>query len=259
MTAAAPSAPPARPGRAFRQIVLTEARLAWRQPIGLVWGVGLPLVLLLVFGSVPAFDEPLPEAPDLTLFDLYVPILLILVLAMLAFQSLPYPLAHYRELGVLRRMSATPVPPSRLLAAQVVVNLAMAATALLLILALGTTVFGLDRPVQAPGFVLTLVLATAALFSLGLCVAAFARTGAAAAAIGNILFFPLAFFAGLWFPQQGMPDLLRGISRATPTGAAVQALDESLAGQFPSAAPLLLLVGYAALFAFVSTRWFRWE
>lgn len=246
------------PRRAFRRLVVTEARLAWRQPIGLVWGVGLPVVMLIIFGSIPAFQEPIPGAGGLTILDAYVPVLIVLVLSMLAFMSLPYPLAHYRELGVLRRMSATPVAPSRLLAAQVVVNLAMAATALLLIGVVGGVAFHLRPPVHVPGLALTLLLSTACLFSLGLCVAAFARTGGVAAALGNVLFFPLAFFAGLWYPQQEMPDALRSISQATPTGAAVQALNEALAGQVPSLSPLLVLTGYTIVFAAVATRWFRW-
>ncbi len=246
------------PRRAFRRLVVTEARLAWRQPIGLVWGVGLPVVMLIIFGSIPAFQEPIPGSGGLTIFDAYVPVLIVLVLSMLAFMSLPYPLAHYRELGVLRRMSATPVAPSRLLAAQVVVNLAMAATALLLIGAVGAVAFHLRPPVHVPGFALTLLLSTACLFSLGLCVAAFARTGGVAAALGNVLFFPLAFFAGLWYPQQEMPDALRSISQATPTGAAVRALNEALSGQAPSLPPLLVLTGYTIVFAAVATRWFRW-
>jgi ABC-2 type transport system permease protein len=214
----------------FRRLVITEAKLAWRQPIGLVWGVGMPVLLLVIFGSIPVFQEPLPEIGGITLFNAYVPILMIIVLSMLAFMGMPYPLASYRELGVLRRMSATPVPPSRILAAQLVVNLAMALIALVLIVVIGVSAFGLAVPEHMPGFLTAIALSAVCLFSLGLVVAAFARTGGAAAALGNALFFPLAFFAGLWFPQQQMPDLLRGISQATPTGAAVQTLNAAFAG-----------------------------
>ncbi len=246
-------------GGAFRRLVITEARLAWREPIGLVWGVGMPVLLVIIFGSIPAFQEPLPGLGGGTLFDAYVPILMVIALSMLAFMGIPYPLANYRELGVLRRMSTTPVPPSRLLAAQLVVNLVMAAVAFVLIVVIGMAAFGLKLPAQPLGFLLAITLGAGCLFSLGLCVAAFARTGRAAVAMGQGLFFPLAFFAGLWFPQAQMPDLLRGISQATPTGAAAQALTESFAGQFPSAAPLLLLTAYSVAFAAVAIHWFRWE
>lgn len=245
--------------RAFRRLVLTEALLTVREPVGLVWGVGLPVLLVFVFGSIPAFQEPLPGQGGLTLFDAYAPVLMMLVLTMLGLLGLPVPLAAYRELGILRRMSTTPVPPSRLLGAQLAVNLALATVALVLIATIGSIAFDMRLPRHVPGFLLTLALAAACMFALGLTVAALARTGRAAIALGNALFFPLAFFAGLWFPQQVMPATLQAIARATPTGAAVRALDATLAGQFPPALPLLLLAAYAALFTTIAVRTFRWE
>ncbi len=43
---------------AFGRIVLNEARLAWRRPIGLIGGVGIPVVLLVIFGELPSFHKP---------------------------------------------------------------------------------------------------------------------------------------------------------------------------------------------------------
>ncbi len=56
-----------------------------------------------------------------------------------------------------------------------------------------------------------------------------------------------------------MPGALRGISNFTPLGASVAAIQDSMQGQFPPAAPLLVLAGYALVFAFVARRFFRWE
>ena len=56
-----------------------------------------------------------------------------LSVALLALIGLPGPLTSYRELGVLRRMSTTPVPPSWVLGAQVVVNLALFSVAVLVV------------------------------------------------------------------------------------------------------------------------------
>lgn len=253
------TAPPAVAHGAFRRLVLTEAVLTVREPLALVWGVGLPVVLVVVFGSIPAFRQVLPGQGGMTLFDAYAPILMMVALMMLGLMGLPLPLANYRELGVLRRMSTTPVPPSRLLGAQLVVNLALAVLAFVLIATIGGVAFDMRLPRHVPGFLLTMTLAAGCMFALGLTVAAVARTARAAAALGNGLFFPLAFFAGLWFPQQVMPATLRVIARATPTGAAVNALDATLAGQFPPAEPLLVLAAYAAVFTVIAVRTFRWE
>jgi ABC-2 type transport system permease protein len=247
------------PARAFRTLLLTEAKLAWREPLGLIWGLVFPVLLFVVFGLIPAFSEPLPTAGGLTLLSIYVPVLIAFALAMLALVGLAASLSSYREQGVLRRMSTTPIPPSWVLAVQLIIDLAFAAAAIVLIVGIGAIAFGVQGPKQVPGFLLALVLTAAALFWLGLVVAAVARTSRAAGAIGTILFFPLMFFAGLWIPRDLMPALLRNIGDFTPLGAAVQALQAASQGSFPPARPLLVLLGYALVLGVAAVRLFRWE
>lgn len=247
------------PRRALRRLIAAEARLALREPAGLVWGIGLPVLLLVVFGQIPKFNVPTKQFGGLSPLDVYLPILCSMVLAMLALFSIPGPLATYREQGVLRRMATTPVSPVAVLAAQLVVNLVMAVVAIGLILGIGTTAFGLDAPGQPFGFVLALALTAVALFGLGLWVAAIARTAKAAQAIAGAFFFPLEFLAGLWVPRQVMPAGLRDVSDYTPLGAAVQGLQDSIAGTFPSARALLVLAAYAVAFGFAAVRMFSWE
>jgi ABC-2 type transport system permease protein len=239
--------------------VLNEARLAWRIPLGLLFGLALPLLLLVIFGSLPAFSKPSKALGGLTYFNVYVPILIAFVIAALALFSLPSPLATYREQGILRRLSTTPVPPSWVLAAQVVINLCLAVIALFILVVVGIGAFGLNAPKSLGGFLLAIVLSIAALFAMGLLIAAIARTGQGAAAIGSASFFPLMFFAGLWVPRAEMPAVLRDISDLTPLGASVRAIQNSMQGTFPSVASLLVLAGYAVVFGFLAVRFFRWE
>jgi hypothetical protein len=56
-----------------------------------------------------------------------------------------------------------------------------------------------------------------------------------------------------------MPGALRAISNCTPVGAAAEGLQDSVRGQFPPAAPLLVLAGYALAFGMLAWRYFRWE
>ncbi|MBI1376872.1 MAG: ABC transporter permease [Frankiales bacterium] len=244
---------------AFAGLVRSELRLNVREPAGLVVGFGLPVVLLLVFGSIPKFLEPTPELGGLTPLDLYGPILMVFTLSMLALNALPMRLATYRELGFLRRLAVTPVPPTRLLAAQLTVYVGVAVAAIAVMLLLGYLRFGMRLPGSIPGLVVTVVLTGAALFPIGLWVSAVAATAKAAGAIGSVLFFVLAFCAGLWWPVPTMPEALRAVVERTPTGAAVQALNDTVAGGFPSLAPLLVLVAYAVVFTSLAVRTFRWE
>ena len=93
----------------------------------------------------------------------------------------------------------------------------------------------------------------------GFAAAAVARTGRVAGAAGTMLFLPLMFFAGLWTPQAIMPAALRRVGDGTPLGAAVTALQHSMAGQWPPASSLAVLAAYAVGLALLAWRFFRWE
>jgi ABC-2 type transport system permease protein len=251
--------PPSTPRRAFGQLLSCEARLAWRQPIGLAIGLGVPVLLVVIFGSIPAARQPSAELGGLTLFNIYIPILVAFVVGAIALLGLPGPLASYRELGILRRLSTTPVPPAWLLAAQLVINFCIAAMAEIIVVVLGIAAFGAHAPDNPGALVLAILLTMTGLFGLGLCVAATARTARGAGALGGAAFYPLMFFAGLWVPLAIMPPVLRDISDYTPLGAAVVATQDAILPGTLSVRSLLLLAGYGVVFGALAVRSFRWE
>jgi len=259
MTTLSLSLPTAPKRAAFGKIVQNEARLALRRPARQLGSIAIPLVLVVLFGKLGTFHQAVPGAGGLTLFDAYVPVLMVFSLAMLALMGLPMPLASYRELGVLRRLSTTPVPPSWVLAAQGIVQLCVALATIAIVLTASIAAFGERAPVSPTGLAASIVLAIAGLFPIGLVIAAAARTAGGANVLGRVAFFPLMFFAGLWLPRALMPPALLDISNFTPLGAAVQAIQASMLQGFPPVAPLLVLAGYAVLFSYLARRFFRWE
>ena len=187
----------------------------------------------MIFGSLPAFHNHEKTLGGLSYFDVYVPVLIALIIATLAFFSLPTPLATYREQGILRRLSTTPVPPTRVLGAQLVIQADIAATALIILLVIGSAGFGLKTPANLAGLILAVVLSVIAVFAIGLWITGVARTAVSAGAISWALFFPLMFFAGLWVPRQEFPTTLRDMSDLTPLGASVEALEHADADRIP--------------------------
>ncbi len=250
--------PAGTPRAAFGMIVLNEARIARRLPLGLLTGVLLPTVLLVIIGSIPKNRVHLPVLGGLTTFNAYVPIFLAMVIAALAFYGLPIPLAIYRDQGILRRLSATPVPPAWVLAAQLVLNAGFAVAELILLLIVAMAGFGIAAPKSPGGLAVALILSIAGVFAIGLWVAAIARPRTAGI-LAAVCFFPLMFFAGLFFPRAEMPRALLDVSNLTPLGAAVQAIQSAMLGGFPPVSPLLVLLAYALMFSALAVRFFRWE
>jgi len=91
--------------------------------------------------------------------------------AVLAVQVLPVIVAGYREKGILRRMSTTPVRPLALLSADVAVNVSVVVCAIAVVATVGKLAFGVSLPTQGFGFVLVLVLTAATVLALGALVA----------------------------------------------------------------------------------------
>jgi ABC-2 type transport system permease protein len=162
------------------------------------------------------------------------------------------PLATYREQGILRRLSTTPVPPAWLLGAQLVVNLTVALVGILVLVVVAMARFGMGVPKSVPGFILAILLTMVAIFAIGLLVAALADGAQAAQTLGGIVGVPILFFAGLWVPIAALPGQIRDVSTRTPLGAAVKAIQDAMQTGFPPAGQLLILVGYAIVAGFLA-------
>jgi ABC-2 type transport system permease protein len=251
--------PASTPRAAFGMIVRNEARLGRRQPVALGIGVVAPTLLLVIIGSVYSDNKHLKMLGGLTYVNVYVPILIGFSIAALGLFGLPIPLASYRQQGILRRLSTTPAPPAWVLAAQLVLNLCLAAMELALLLVVAVAGFGVAAPKSPGGLVLALAASMAALFAIGLWISAIARTEQAAGLLAIAWFFPMLFFAGTWLPRAEMPKPLLDISNFTPLGAAVRAIQSALLSGFPPIAPLLVLAAYGVIFGALAVRFFRWE
>jgi ABC-2 type transport system permease protein len=242
----------------FLALLKVQAKLNLREPYALGPGIGIPVVLVVVFGFISKSVPGDVGKTGLTIIDLYVPTLMVISFIAIAI-SLPSTLVRDREIGWLRRISTTPVHPSRLLGAQLIVDLVLAAVAVVIILVGGTAIFGAQLHVSIPFFILSLALAVAVIFSLGLVVVALVRTLIQAQIVGGVLFFVLLFLSGLWVQPVDVSGPLQDVLWYSPSGAAVRALLYSVFNSRPPVLTLVSLAGYALVFGFLAVRYFRWE
>jgi len=242
----------------FSQLLRVEGKLAIRAPYGLGLGIIFPTVLLVVFGLVGSVVPGNVADTGFTILELYIPIILVIGFFGVAITALPIPLVRDRESGWLRRISTTPVGPSRVLAAQLVLNLIFALLGIVIVL-LGSAVFFGSTLNVGIYFVFTTILALAEIFSLGLVIAAIAPSQTAQNAISGVLFFAMLFLSGLWYPAAEASGPLQTIMYYSPGGAAVNAMLASVFGTAPSLTSVVIMVVYAVIFAAVAIRYFRWE
>lgn len=244
---------------ATTMVVRTEARLFLREPGSLFWILVFPTALVGILGAIPSFREPDPALDGQRVLDLYAPISVLLAVTMAALSSMPPVIAGYREAGILRRLSTTPVHPASLLLAQAAVHAAAVVASLFLVLGFGRAVFDIRLPGSVAWYAGCVALACAALFAVGTVVAAVGRTARVVQTISTATLFPMMFTSGLWLPVQAMPAVLRDIVVATPLGAAAEALHAAQDGLAPDPLHLAVLTGWATVLGLLAARCFRWD
>ncbi|MDA0633354.1 ABC transporter permease [Nonomuraea sp. MCN248] len=244
----------------MNKILLVETKLLGRDWLAAALTLALPVGLLLVLGQIPDLQKPDPNLGGQRFVDAQLPAqMILLALLTTAFTVLPGSMATYREQGVLRRMSTTPMHPGRLLGAQLLLNLVMALISAVVVIVAGRLVLGSHIPQQLFGFLLVFLLGAAAMLALGLVIAAVAPNSKSAPGIGSVAMFPLLFVAGMWIPREIMPDTLRTISDYSVVGPFVNAMRDTWAGDWPQLPHLAVMLVGLVLFTGLAVRMFKWE
>lgn len=249
--------------RTLARVTAVEGRLALRDPSNFFFAVLFPPVLLTVLGLVmPWGSEPFGDTPPLSQVNGitgYTPVVLALAIGTVALSSYPITIATYRGQGVLRRLSTTPLPPSRLLIAQIAVNVVALLVAAGLTLTLGMLVVDVAAPRDPGTALLAFLLCATATFGFGSLIAARAPTAGAATGFGMTAYFVSLFFAGVWLPLPIMPDVIQQIAAWTPLGAGSQALLDAWVGAGVPTRELLVMAGWTVVLVPLSARIFRWR
>jgi DNA-binding CsgD family transcriptional regulator len=130
--------------RALWNLTLVELKLFLREPSAAFFTLALPVLLLVLNGASASAG---PDAADRLL-----PGYVAMVIATAGITVLPGVLASYREKGVLRRYRVTPVAPTAVLGAQLVLQVLVATLGLAILVAVGVAVAArLVTTLRGPG------------------------------------------------------------------------------------------------------------
>lgn len=243
---------------AMTAMIKSEGKLLVRNPGVMVWSTILPLAATIILAAIPGVRAPSDDLGGLSFFEVYRPVLVMFVLAILAMQVLPDVLTRYREMGVLKRLRTTPVAPGLLLFAQLALTLLVAVVCLVLMLVIPTLI-GAEPPQNLPAFIVAYLLGGWSFLGVGMLIASLFRNAKVAAGFGTLVFFVMQFFAGLWIQRPLMPGWLRTVSDYTPGGAATAALTDAGSGQWPQLLHMAVMAGWGIVTSLLAIRLFKWE
>lgn len=191
-----------------------QLRLFWRNPRSAFMSFLLP-VALVVFVDALHRDERLAGGvpyPQVVTAGMAVFGIIAVCYANLASQ-----LVAARDLGVLKRLRGTPLPPWVELASRVAVSMLLALVQVVVMVGLAAALFGV-RPVShtLASTILTLVVGTACFSALGLAVSTFIPNAGSAQAILTATYLPLVLVSSVFSPLGDRPGWMEAVASAFP-------------------------------------------
>jgi ABC-2 type transport system permease protein len=192
-----------------------EQRTFWRSREAAIFIFIFPLLLYLLLSSVYGDEVELGgeivPAGDALLAGLFA-----YGAANTAFGGLAIILVGRREMGLLKRLRSTPLPPATYVAAVLLSFLVIFTLQAIALLVIGKTMFDASPPANWLGFAGAIVLGTACFACLGLAAASLIRSAESVAAVVNVVVLPMSFLSGAFGPTANYPGFLEAIASVLP-------------------------------------------
>jgi len=252
----------------LRQQVRYQNRIFWRTPVAAFFTLVFPLLFLVVFTLVFGNEEI--EGLGVTTAQFYAPSLAVFGAVSATYTNLAISTAISRDLGVLKRVRGTPLPPWIYVAGRIGSSSYLAALSALLMLTVGVVFYSLTVFGEAiPALTVTFLVGVGCFSALGMLVAALAPSGDAAPAITNATLLPLAFISDVFIPPgSNTPAWLTFVADVFPLKHFVVAFQDAFNPTVVAASSWLELFRWDSLAVMaiwgvvamlLAIRFFRWE
>ena len=243
--------------RLYRHQLRWEQRLFWRSRESAVFVFLFPLLLFTLLTAVyngRIYGRPASWALLAGMLGYGA--------ATTAFAGLALILVARRELGILKRIRSTPLPPATYLVAVLTSIMVVFALQAVSLFVLGKVLKSTPWPHNVVSLVLTLALGAATFAALGLALTGFIRSLEGSSAIVNVIVLPMAFLSGSFGPTRHYPQVLRAIGAVLPLKPLIDLINGIyLHGQqiWDRPRAVAVLVAWGILGMAVAIRKFRWE
>jgi ABC-2 type transport system permease protein len=167
-----------------------------------------------------------------------------------------------RQRGLWRRVRSAPISRATLLLGRGISSAFVAMAILAVTFTFAGVVFGVRVHGSLTGFVLIAIAASLMASSLGLLIAAVGRSPAGSRGVASLVVLLMVMLGGAWMPSFLFPAWVQRITIAIPTRWAIDGLDAMTwrgLGFEAAVLPIVMLLGFTALFAGVTLARFRWE
>jgi ABC-2 type transport system permease protein len=192
---------------AFRQ-VFYENRAFWRSPAAAFFTFFMPLFFLVLFNALFSNTIAIKGGRvDIAVF--FVPAIAALGVISACYTNLGMMVTISRDLGVLKRIRGTPLPPWAYIFGRILQAMFLAALLVVIVCAAGQLFYGVDIPTNTmPSFIVTVALGAGTFCALGLALTCVIPNADAAPAMTQATILPLLFISSVFIHLDKPPAWL---------------------------------------------------
>lgn len=243
--------------RLFIHELRNQQLVFWRSKEAALFIFLFPLLLFVLLGSVytgKIYGVPAPEALLAGLLGYGC--------ANTAFAGLAIQLVVRRELGILKRLRATPLSATTYIAATLASTLIVFILQVVALFVLGRILHSTPFPHAFGSLALAIVIGAAVFAALGVASASLIRSSEGSSAVVNFILLPMAFLTGSFGPTRHYPAFLRAIGDVLPLKYFIDIVNAVyLHGQaiWTKGTALGVLAAWGVTGLVVAALRFRWE
>ncbi|HWQ45727.1 MAG TPA: ABC transporter permease [Longilinea sp.] len=204
----------------FLKLAWMQTKLYLREPMAVFFTLAFGPLMLVMMGFIFG-GQARAELGGISQLDYSVPAYIALVVGMTGLTSLPITVTQRRDMGVLRRYSATPLKPIIYFMADVVAPVIVTLMGIAILVLMGLFIYKVQFPGNVWDLVGAVCLTILSFYALGFALASLYPNTRVAMVVGNVLVIPVVIFSGAMVPSEVMPAAMNTIAQFDPLTHAV--------------------------------------
>ena len=243
----------------FLTFLKVEGKLSLRSPDGIIFGIGMPVGVLLLIAVVAGSQSA--GGADYSFLQSAFASLLTVGICATAFMGLPLTIADYRDKKILKHFFATSIRPFMILSVQVVIGMLTSFFSAALVTVLAVFGFGYRMEGDPFLFIGAFLLVMLPMYSIGMILASLCKTVKIANVVTTFVYFPMLFLSGATIPFELFPDTVQKVCNVLPLTHGIKLLKAVSLNMWSQEIwiSVALLIVFAVVGCILSVVSFKWD
>ena len=207
-------------------------------------------------------SEIVGQTQDFNYADYFFAGILIMGFFSTGFFNMGINMTYFRRKGIFKRLGCTPIKNSTLLYATILSNLVFMVFSFVILLIYAKIFYQVTWAIFYPESILFMFLSAILSLSFGFFLGSVAKTPNSASGLANILFFPMQFLGGLYFPVFDLPPAVRWFVYINPITYLAAGMRQSMGlmdAPLPYFTLFLVPLLWAVVLLLISVKIFKWD